>query len=95
MEETNKALMKCLAAIPRGIKPKNILSDNGSEYQKDFKKKVNGQGIVLKYLPPKTPGKHIERLNRSIRDAATKFRTTYGTKRIKDFVLTFIKRYNK
>ena len=95
MEETKKALKKCLAAIPGGIKPKNILSDNGSEYQSDFQKYVNGLGIVLKYLPPKTPGKHIERLNRSIRDAATVFRTTYNTKRIKDFVLTFIKRYNR
>ncbi len=95
MATTKKALKKCLDAIPGGKVPKRIYSDQGKEYASDFTTYVNGLGIVHKKTPAKTPLKFIERFNRSIRDAATKFRTTYDTKRIKDFVTTFVRRYNK
>ena len=92
MVETMRALDKFLQKAP--MKPKVILTDRGSEYESAFGDRVGKLGMKHKLLPAKSPGKHIERLNRSIRDAATVFRTSYQTKRVKDFVTTFVKRYN-
>ena len=93
MKETIRALDEFLSKAP--IKPKIILSDRGSEYKSDFREHVEeALGMKQELMPAKSPAKHIERLNRSIRDAATIFRTSYDTKRIKDFCTTFVKRYN-
>ena len=99
MKETIRAMKKFLAAIPDGKKPKYILSDQGTEYGKGSKKSefsqfIASQNMQHKFTPAKTPAKHIERFNRSLRDASRIFRTTYKTKRVKDYILAFSKRYN-
>jgi hypothetical protein len=71
------------------------LTDNGSEFSHaKFTQYLQSIHIKHKRQPTGTPAKHIENLNLNIRRAATKFRTTYDTKRIKDFVPVYCKRYN-
>ena len=98
-------MIRFLRAVPRGFKVENILHDQGAEYKGKFEEtlrgvvveKLYGKGsrIKNKVTAAGAPAKHVESLNRSIREAATKFRTTYSTKRIKDFVPVYVRRLNE
>jgi transposase InsO family protein len=92
-KETIRVYKAFLKAAP--FKPQITLTDNGSEFSHaKFTQFLQSIGIKHKRQPTGTPAKHIENWNLNVRRAATKFRTTYETKRIKDFVPVYCKRYN-
>lgn len=93
--ETSKALKRFIRAVPRGFKVQNILHDMGKEYKQKFIETLLGLGIKNKVTLAGSPAKHVESLNRSIREAATKFRTTYSTKRIVDYIPIYCRRLNQ
>jgi transposase InsO family protein len=66
---TARALEQGLSLLP--YTPKIVLSDNGSEFEADFARLLEDQGIKRWYTYPKTPkmNTHAERFNRTIQES--------------------------
>ena len=52
------------------VKPKRVLSDNGSEFEGEFRRCAAARGIERFYTWPKSPkmNAHVERFNRTVQE---------------------------
>lgn len=89
LDQINKDVQKF------GFKMKVLYSDNGTELKNELVTKwCKLNKVKQQFTKPYSPAKYIENWNGSFRRARTKFMQKFKTKRFRDWIPQYMKRYN-